>query len=82
MSLSSYIEAAMASARYKTLEDRTVFGEIPALKGVWASAKTMKECRETLREVLEDWLVLKLRSREDIPAIHGKRLTLPEAARA
>lgn len=82
MSLSSYIEAALASARYKTLADRTCFGEIPACKGVWTNAKTMKQGKEELREVLEDWIVLKLRGNEDLPAVHGKRLTVPQPARA
>lgn len=82
MSLSSYIESALANARYKALEDKTCFGEIPGFKGVWAGAKTMRRCREVLREVLEDWIVLKLRSNEDLPAVHGKRLTVPEPARA
>lgn len=82
MGLSSYIEAALATARLKTLEDKTCFGEIPGFKGVWASGKTAKQCREQLREVLEDWIVLKLRSNETLPAVHGKRLTVPETARA
>ncbi|MBI2789519.1 MAG: type II toxin-antitoxin system HicB family antitoxin [Elusimicrobia bacterium] len=82
MGLTSYIDAALASARFKTLEDRTCFGEIPGFTGVWASAKTAKKCRVTLREVLEDWIVLKLRSDEALPAVRGKRLTLPELTRA
>lgn len=82
MSLSAYIDAALASARFKTLDDKTFFGEIPGFKGVWANGKTAKKCRETLREVLEDWIVLKLRSDEALPAVRGKRLTLPELTRA
>jgi predicted RNase H-like HicB family nuclease len=82
MGLSSYIEAALSSAHFKSLDDKTYFGEIPGFKGVWSNAKTMKQCREALREVLEDWIVLKLRSNEDLPAVHGKRLTVPEPARA
>jgi len=82
MSLSSYIERAMASARVKMLEDKTYFGEIPGFDGVWSSAKTAKKCRLSLREVLEDWIVIKLRNDDALPAVHGKRLTVPELARA
>jgi predicted RNase H-like HicB family nuclease len=82
VSLSSYIDAALASARFKTLEDKTFFGDIPRFKGVWASAKTAKRCRESLREVLEDWIVLKLRGGEALPAVNGKRLTIPALTRA
>lgn len=80
MGLSSYIDAALASARFKILEDKTRFGEIPGFPGVWANANNLKKCRESLREVLEDWIVLKLRSNEALPAVHGKRLTVPEPA--
>ena len=82
MSLSAYIDAALASARFKTLEDKTCFGEIPGFDGVWATARTLKKCRGFLREVLEDWIVLKLRSDEPLPAVRGKKLTVPELARA
>lgn len=82
MSLSSYIDAAMASARFKHLDDKTIYGEIPGFSGVWANEKTQKKCRVVLREVLEDWIVLKLRSNETLPAVHGKKLTVPELARA
>ncbi len=67
--LTAYISAAMARARYKIIEDGNYFGEIPALQGVWASAKTLESCRQELQEVLEDWLVLKLRDGDPIPRI-------------
>jgi len=67
MGLSPYIDAALAGARFKTLDDKTCFGEIPGFNGVWANAKTLKKCRVTLREVLEDWIALKLRCDEPLP---------------
>ena len=60
----------MAKAKYKLLENRTYFGEIPGLKGVWASAKNLEACREELSEVLEDWLFLKLRAKEKISGLN------------
>ncbi len=65
--LSDYISQKLAQARYKILEDRTYFGKISGLQGVWASEKTLEKCRETLREVLEEWLILKLRDGDSIP---------------
>ncbi|MEX0786612.1 MAG: type II toxin-antitoxin system HicB family antitoxin [Dehalococcoidia bacterium] len=65
--LTAYINAAMARARYKILESGEYFGEIPGLRGVWANAKTLEACRTDLQEVLEDWLVLKLRDGDRIP---------------
>ena len=67
--LTAYISAAMTRARYKIIEDGNYFGEMPALQGVWASAKNLESCRQELQEVLEDWLVLKLRDGDPIPRI-------------
>lgn len=64
--LSEFIARKMKIARYKLLKNRSYFGEIPGLKGVWASAKNLEDCRKELQEVLEDWLLLKLRSGERV----------------
>jgi len=58
--LTEYISQKLNQARYKILDDGSYFGEIPGLRGVWASEKTLEKCRETLQEVLEGWLILKL----------------------
>ena len=67
--LTAYIAEAMARATYKMLEDGSYFGEVAGLQGVWANEKTLEACRAVLQEVLEDWLVLKLRSNEEIPPL-------------
>jgi len=65
--LTEYVFQKLNKAHYKILEDGTYFGEIPGLKGVWASGKNLEKCRETLREILEEWLILKLRDGDKIP---------------
>jgi len=67
--LTAYITVAMARARYRVIDDKTYFGEIPGLPGVWANAKSLEHCRAELQEVLEDWLVVKLRDCDVIPRI-------------
>lgn len=67
--LSLFIAKKLALGKYKLLGDGNYFGMIPGLPGVWANGRTLERCREELREVLEDWLVLKLRSRESIPGL-------------
>ncbi len=67
--LTAFVETAMHEARYKMLEDGTFFGEIPSCPGVWANEKTLEVCRDVLREVLEEWLFLKLRDGDFIPTI-------------
>ncbi|PIR71812.1 MAG: HicB family protein [Candidatus Nealsonbacteria bacterium CG_4_10_14_0_2_um_filter_37_10] len=64
--LSEYIEKKLKTAKYKLLKDGSYFGEIPGLKGVWANARNLEDCRKELQEVLEDWLLLKVRLGERI----------------
>lgn len=73
--LTRYIHGAMKRARYKTLANGDYFGQIPGLAGVWANERTPDKCREILQEVLEEWLVLKIRDDDPIPRVG--RVTLP-----
>jgi predicted RNase H-like HicB family nuclease len=70
--LTEFINKKLNIARYKILKDKTYFGEIPGLKGVWASAKNLEDCRKELQEVLEDWLLLKVKTGDEIPGFRIK----------
>ncbi len=70
--LSQFLEKKLKVARYKLLKNGTYFGEIPGIKGVWANARSLEACREELREVLEDWLLLKIRDDEVVPGFSIK----------
>ena len=70
--LTEFIAKKLKAAKYKLLEDGTFFGEIPGFNGVWANAKDLEDCREELREVLEDWIVLKIKDNEPIPGFRIK----------
>lgn len=65
----------MKRARYKTLADGTLFGQIPGVTGVWANECTPDRCREVLQDVLEEWLVLKIRDHDSVPRMG--RVSLP-----
>ncbi len=65
--LTDYIEKRMSQAKYEILEDGTYFGEIPALRGVWANNAKLEDCRKELKEVLEEWLILKIKDNDKIP---------------
>ena len=71
--LSGYILRKMSRARYKLLEDETYFGEIPGVRGVWAHARSLEDCRAELHEVLEEWLYLKIHARERVAGISAIR---------
>jgi predicted RNase H-like HicB family nuclease len=64
--INEFLDRKMKTARYKILDDGTYFGEIPKLRGIWANAANLEDCRKKLKEVLEDWLLLKIRDHEDI----------------
>ena len=80
--LTEYIQAALARSEYKMLDDRTWFAEIPRFDGVWANAATVEACRTELREVLEEWLILKLRDHDPIPTVEGLDLGIVESEAA
>ena len=67
-----YLAAAMKRAKYEILtDDGTYCGEIPGFQGVLANAPDLEECRNTLEEVLEEWLVFSLSRGLPIPVIDG-----------
>ena len=67
--LTKYIQAAMAQAEFKLLEDGTYFGEIPPCQGVWSNDASLKACLIELQEVLEEWILLGLKRGHEIPVI-------------
>ena len=74
--LTEYLKAAMRQVRYHILsDDGTFYGEIPGLDGAYANAATLEACRDELREVLEEWLLLHLSRGLPIPAAGGITLT-------
>jgi len=69
--IQDYLNASLKKARYKQLENGEWFAEIPGYEGVWATGGTVEECRHELIEVLEEWLILKIRDRGEIPIAEG-----------
>ena len=78
--LTQYIQAAMRHAKYEILEDRTFYGEIPELQGVWANEPTLEACREELQSVLEDWILFRVANHLPIPTIDGLELIVARVA--
>ena len=79
--LTAYIAAAMRKAHYEILPDgEGHYGSIEGLPGVCGQAESLEACREELREVLEEWIVLGLRLGHPIPAIDGMTLAVEEVA--
>jgi predicted RNase H-like HicB family nuclease len=73
-----YIEAALARANYEIIRDEEpYYGEVPDLKGVWATGKTLEECRKKLAEVIEGWIIIRLKKGLPIPPLGKYRIREP-----
>lgn len=65
-----YVLQVMAQAKIERIDDPLpFFATIPGFKGVWAQGKTKKECLAALQEVLEEWLLLKVRKMQFVPSV-------------
>ena len=69
--LLDYLNAALEKARYEILptEKEKFYAEIPLCKGVWATGRTLEECRRNLMSTLEGWIIIRLQRRLPIPKI-------------
>lgn len=73
--ITEYIEAALSRAKYEIIEDEeSYYGEAPELEGAWATGKTLEECRHNLAEVVDGWLVVRLKRGLFIPPIGEYRV--------
>ena len=73
--LVEYIEEALKRARYEIIDNpEPYYGEIPKLKGVWTTGRTLEKCRRNLAEVIEGWIIVRLRKRLSIPSLRRFRV--------
>ncbi len=73
--ITEYISAAMSRAKYEMIDDEEpYYGEVPELEGVWAGGKTLEECRRNLAEVIDGWIVLRLKKGLSIPPLGKYRI--------
>ena len=75
--LLEYINKAMVKAHYEILQDdSSYYGEIPEFEGVYASASDLETCRNELKEVLEEWILLRVSRNLEIPKVEGLNLKI------
>lgn len=76
--LTEYLRAGLERAHYEIIEDNEPFyGEIPGIDGVWATGKTLEECRENLSSALEDWVLFSVAQGQDIPPLGDAKILIP-----
>ena len=72
--ISEYINAALEKAKYEIIKDEEpYYGEVSGLKGVWATGKTLEECRRNLAETIEGWLIIRLKRGLPIPPVGDQK---------
>jgi len=76
-----YLTAALERAHYEIIQDEEPFyGEVPGLEGVWATGKTLEECRRNLSSAVEDWLLLGICRGDRIPPLGEVVVEVPRVA--
>lgn len=77
--IQEYLEKALSKAHYEIIkEEEPYYGEVSDLTGVWATGKTLEECRNKLAEVIEGWIIVRLRKGLIIPHIEGYGIESPK----
>ncbi len=76
--IQTYIDAAMQRARYELIQDEEpYYGEVFELPGVWATGRTLEECRQNLLEAVDGWLLFRIARGMPIPPLGNTRVVLP-----
>jgi predicted RNase H-like HicB family nuclease len=74
--LNRYIDVALRPATPKQTAEGEWYCALDNFPGVWAEGDSLKACLDTLSEVLKEWLVIKIVSRDvDIPIVDEIDLT-------
>ncbi len=77
--LTQYLQEALDRAHYELIEDEEpYYGSVPGLDGVWATGKSLEECRRNLSEAIEDWLLFSIAKGFTIPSLGSVTIRPPE----
>ena len=77
--IEEYIHKALEKAKYEIIKDKEpYYGQIKELPGVWATGKTLEECRRKLAEVIEGWILVRVKKGLSIPSLEGCKIEQPK----
>ncbi len=68
--LDKHIHEVIKKTTYKKLENGVWYAEIPGFVGVWSTDTSVEECRDELIDVLDEWLILKLKDNDPLPVVN------------
>ncbi|HXK39048.1 MAG TPA: type II toxin-antitoxin system HicB family antitoxin [Candidatus Paceibacterota bacterium] len=61
--IQDFIHRFLSQAQYEMIDGgKRFYAEIKSLRGVWATGRTLEECRANLLSALEGWLIFRLRN--------------------
>jgi predicted RNase H-like HicB family nuclease len=66
-----YVERGLRKARYDKLENGTFVAEVPGLRGVVATARSLEKCRVQLAEIIEEWVLVRVARGMRVPTLGG-----------
>ena len=74
--LTEYIDEALRRAQYEIIDNdpEPYYGEIKELQGVWATGKTLEECRNNLKDVIEGWILLSVKQGLLVPDLGAYKI--------
>jgi predicted RNase H-like HicB family nuclease len=65
-----YVQEALNRAQYEIIDDEEpYYGEVSELSGVWANGKSLEECRNHLKDVIEGWILCSVKHDLPIPSL-------------
>jgi predicted RNase H-like HicB family nuclease len=81
--IEAYLDSQMKRANYELIDKGVRFyAEIKGIQGVWATGKTLEECRENLLSSLEGWFILSLQKNLPIPHFKTPRVKMAKRVHA
>ena len=75
-----YVNEALRRARYDKLDDGTFCAEVPSLRGVLATGRTLEACREELGEVVEEWVLVRVAQGLSVPPLRNVTVRVKKAS--
>ena len=75
----AYLDAALKRARYTKLEDGSYGAEVRGLRGVVATGANLENCRQSLQEVVEEWVLVRVARGLDVPALGAAKIRVRKA---
>jgi hypothetical protein len=77
--LTGYIQAAVDSITWKVMDDGSFYAEIPLL-GLHTTNAHLEECQCSIREMLEEHIIISISRHNALPAIGGVQIKVKEIA--